>query len=166
MNMMKENIKINHSIIQIILSLLVVLVPTIFFVLNGGLWGFNNLVNFERQFSIQSLIILIFCCIISFLFAFVIIKQLLKSPTYLFALGILSLIIFFSWGLVLEGGGINDSLGVYFIAIPAILSTLLVMFIDRGFVSKYGIKKVNKVERIIIIILLIPLIFQMISIRI
>lgn len=152
--------------VQVIIALLVTVPPIVFFIINGGLWGFSNLVDFDSQFSIASLIIFLLLYIPSFLFVFALIKSMIVNPTYIFFIGILSLSSFLSWGFILAGGGVQDGLGIYLIVVPAIFGTLLIMLIDRILVSKYGTKRVNKFERIILILLSVIKIFQMLSIRI
>lgn len=94
-------------------------------------------------------------------------QKLVQKPTYLSVIGSLALLIGAIYIVLLFNtrGMQSREMAIYslILIVPVIP---IIMLIDRILVNKFGTIKVNKVEKIIVLILLAPIVFQLISMQI
>lgn len=105
------------------------------------------------------------CFVFGFIIVFWLMRQITRDFTFFSMTGILALLFTIIYGFILIKGDMQDQMLLVFILLPFIIpSILLLIFIDRILVAKFGTKKVNKVERIIMIALFAIITFQMLRI--
>lgn len=148
--MTKEVKKLYDVVMQIILFLFVIVAYV------STMIGEQEMISFFIPIMLIVFIVMYFST-----------QKLIIKPTYLSVMGSLALLITSIYIALLfnERGMQNREMAIYslILIVPVIP---IVMLIDRIFVNIFGTKKVNKVEKIIVLILLAPIIFQIIFMQI
>lgn len=94
-------------------------------------------------------------------------QKLVQKPTCLSVIGSLALLIESIYIVLLfNARGMQSRLMAIYSLILIVPVVPVIMLIDRVLVNKFGTIKVNKIEKIIVLILLAPIVFQLISMQI